>query len=35
MKNPVAKYAKQFNRAVVQKDRKNTYQRKSKHKSFD
>lgn len=31
MKNIVAKHAGKFNRSVVQKDRKNTYSRKSKH----
>jgi hypothetical protein len=30
-KNLVAKHAHQFNRSVIQKDRKSTYQRKSKH----
>jgi hypothetical protein len=29
--NPVAKHANVFNRASVQRDRKNTYRRKAKH----
>lgn len=32
MNNLVAKHARQFNKATVQRDRKNTYVRKSKHK---
>jgi hypothetical protein len=31
--NLVAKHARSFNRAVVQKDRKNDYQRKPKHRN--
>lgn len=30
--NPVAKHAHKFNRAVVQRNRKTDYTRKSKHK---
>lgn len=30
--NLVAKHARSFNRASVQRDRKNDYQRKQKHK---
>lgn len=33
VKNLVAKYARQFNKATVQRDRKNTYQRRPKHQS--
>lgn len=32
MNNLVAKYAKQFNKSAVQRDRKNDYRRKPKHK---
>jgi hypothetical protein len=32
IKNPVAKFAGQFNKAQVFKDKKNQYQRKAKHK---
>ena len=35
MKNSVAKYSRQFNRATVQRDRKNDYSRKCKHKGQD
>jgi hypothetical protein len=31
--NPVAKFAYRFNKALVQKDKKNSYSRKLKHKS--
>jgi hypothetical protein len=30
--NPVAKYARKFNKAVKHRDRKNDYKRKPKHK---
>lgn len=32
-KNFVAKHARTFNRSVVQRDRKNDYSRKEKHKA--
>ncbi len=32
IRNFVAKYARKFNRAVVQKDKKNDYMRNNKHK---
>jgi len=32
MKNPVAKNAKQYNKATAQRDRKNDYSRKGKGK---
>lgn len=32
MNNLVAKHARQFNKATVQRDKKNDYQRKPKHK---
>ena len=33
--NPVAKHARTFNKAVVHRDRKNNYSRKTKHKGQD
>ena len=33
--NPVAKHARTFNKAVVHRDRKNNYSRKTKHKGKD
>lgn len=35
MKNPVAKYTRQFNHATIQRDRKNDYNRKQKHRGKD
>lgn len=35
MFNPVAKHARTFNKATVQRDKKNTYNRKQKHKGKD
>jgi hypothetical protein len=32
--NPVAKNLRQFNKASVQRDRKNDYSRKQKHRQF-
>lgn len=32
MNNLVAKHARQFNKATVQRDKKNDYKRKQKHK---
>lgn len=33
MNNPVAKFARKFNTSSVQRDRKNNYTRKIKHKN--
>lgn len=33
MNNLVAKHARQFNKATVQRDKKNDYTRKAKHKA--
>lgn len=32
--NPVAKYMRQFNKSSVQRDRKNDYNRKQKHRQL-
>ncbi len=33
MKNPVAKFSNKFNKSSVEKDKKNEYSRKLKHKN--
>ena len=35
MKNPVAKFARMYNRSSVQPDKKKDYTRKAKHKNKD
>ena len=35
MNNLVAKHARRFNKSTIQKDRKNTYSRKLKHKNYN
>lgn len=35
MNNLVAKHARQFNKSTVQRDRKNDYTRKQKHKKVN
>lgn len=35
IKNPVAKFANQFNKPATHRDRKNDYRRVTKHRSID